>query len=198
MKQMQEAPLPSYEQSARSTYLDFNSVSLTVLNQIGTSINGIGNDLVQSNAITNKHFDTPKQVDTLYTGRKTQAESLKQWLLPASPIGSEKALGKVHAEQKRFVIYGVGGAGKTQFCCKFAEDNRERQVYLLLCWLDKLLTGHIKLLGSLLGRWQQPTTTRTNLCRERVYHWRGRSKLKSCFAVASKPARTLAADHRQC
>lgn len=28
--------------------------------------------------------------------------------------------------QKRYVIYGLGGSGKTEFCCKFAQDNREQ------------------------------------------------------------------------
>ena len=28
--------------------------------------------------------------------------------------------------QKRFVIYGIGGAGKTELCRKFADDNKER------------------------------------------------------------------------
>jgi nucleoside-triphosphatase THEP1 len=30
------------------------------------------------------------------------------------------------AIQKRFVICGIAGSGKTQFCCKFAEDNRDQ------------------------------------------------------------------------
>ena len=28
--------------------------------------------------------------------------------------------------QKRFVVFGLGGSGKTQFCCKFASDNKQR------------------------------------------------------------------------
>lgn len=31
--------------------------------------------------------------------------------------------------QKRYVVYGVGGSGKTQFCCKYAQDHRERHVH---------------------------------------------------------------------
>ncbi|KAL8995820.1 MAG: hypothetical protein Q9188_006721 [Gyalolechia gomerana] len=27
--------------------------------------------------------------------------------------------------QKRFIIFGLGGSGKTEFCCKFAQDNRQ-------------------------------------------------------------------------
>ncbi|KAL5335183.1 hypothetical protein BJX70DRAFT_410666 [Aspergillus crustosus] len=36
--------------------------------------------------------------------------------------------------QKRFVIFGLGGSGKTQFCCKFAEDNRDQ--YWGIFWID--------------------------------------------------------------
>jgi len=126
LEQMQEAPLPPYEGSISSTYLDFNAVSLAVLNQITTSINSIGQNIAKSITITNKHFETPKPVDPFYTGREAQAKSLQEWLLPPTSRGHEESLGKGEERQKRFVIYGVGGAGKTQFCCKFAEDNREK------------------------------------------------------------------------
>ena len=29
-------------------------------------------------------------------------------------------------QQRRFIIYGIGGSGKTQFYCKFAQDHGER------------------------------------------------------------------------
>jgi ABC-type histidine transport system ATPase subunit len=31
-------------------------------------------------------------------------------------------------KQQRFVICGISGSGKTQFCCEFADQNRERLV----------------------------------------------------------------------
>jgi len=127
LEQMHDPLLPPYERSVASTYLDFNSSSLSVLHQIELSINNIGQNITRVDTVTNKHFDTPKPVDPFYTGREAKAEMLKEWLLPESG----KAPGKLQSEQKRFVIYGVGGAGKTQFCCKFAEDNRER---LVMAW----------------------------------------------------------------
>ena len=32
-------------------------------------------------------------------------------------------------EQKIFVLYGLGGIGKTQICLKFAQDHRNRYEY---------------------------------------------------------------------
>ena len=123
----QDTPLPPYRAvAATSVYNEFTSVSLSVLNQIGTSINSIGDGATHKKLVTNKHFDTPKPVDPFYTGRVEQAEQLKSWLLPKASQSQDKAPEKIHEKQKRFVVYGVGGSGKTQFCCKFAEDNRDQ------------------------------------------------------------------------
>ncbi|KAL8850930.1 MAG: hypothetical protein Q9221_004130 [Calogaya cf. arnoldii] len=68
----------------------------------------------------NKHFDTPKTVSSIYTGRKGYLEGLKQ-AFDSSHVSSERS-----PTHKRFVVFGLGGAGKTQFCCKFASDNKQR------------------------------------------------------------------------
>ena len=67
----------------------------------------------------NKHFDIPQPVSSFYTGRKAYLENLKSILLTPAPSGLPQ-------QQHRFVISGIGGSGKTQFCSKFAEINRER------------------------------------------------------------------------
>jgi GTPase SAR1 family protein len=36
--------------------------------------------------------------------------------------------GRGQHQHKIFVIWGLGGSGKTQFCLKFVEDNRDRYV----------------------------------------------------------------------
>jgi hypothetical protein len=63
----------------------------------------------------NKHFSLPHAVSSMFTGRKEPLEELKN-CLDISSFDS----------QKRFVIQGIGGSGKTQVCCKFAQDNRQR------------------------------------------------------------------------
>ncbi|KAI1346598.1 tetratricopeptide repeat domain-containing protein [Xylaria sp. FL0043] len=67
--------------------------------------------------VVNEHFHTPQPVSSIYTGREELLEELKDKFIqrPGYPMGKL---------QRRFVIHGLGGSGKTQFCCKFAEDNR--------------------------------------------------------------------------
>lgn len=56
-----------------------------------------------------------KAVSDIYTGRTTQLELLQEYLTKPGP-----------PEQRRVVIYGVGGSGKTEFCYKFVHENLER------------------------------------------------------------------------
>lgn len=67
----------------------------------------------------NKHFSLPQAVKSYFTGRVALLEELRKTLDDASSPEGYKA-------QKRFVVQGLGGPGKTQFCCKFAELNRQR------------------------------------------------------------------------
>ncbi|KAI9667949.1 MAG: hypothetical protein M1821_000769 [Bathelium mastoideum] len=74
-------------------------------------------DSIRPLASLNVHFMIPQSVSSTFTGLKAALESLKHAYLAPAPPGQSP-------EQKRFVIYGLGGTGKTQFCCKFAQDNR--------------------------------------------------------------------------
>lgn len=64
--------------------------------------------------IQNRHFLVPFRVSEHYTGREKLA------------LGLQEKLFEPLARQKRFVLYGLGGSGKTQFCLKFASDYKER------------------------------------------------------------------------
>ena len=57
-----------------------------------------------------------------FTGRKQQAQELKEKL--GRPIISPDQ--KIRGEHKVVVIHGLGGSGKTQFCLRYAEENRGR------------------------------------------------------------------------
>jgi signal recognition particle GTPase len=63
------------------------------------------------------HFDIPHAVNSLFTGRDAYLQDLKKSL--------DDAITTNTSAQKRFVVYGLGGSGKTEFCCKFAQDNRQ-------------------------------------------------------------------------
>lgn len=67
----------------------------------------------------NKYFRIPHKVSSIFTGRDDIAQGLQKKILAPS----EQSL---KPQQKRFVLYGLGGSGKTQFCLKFAQDNRDR------------------------------------------------------------------------
>ncbi|RAH80854.1 hypothetical protein BO86DRAFT_400523 [Aspergillus japonicus CBS 114.51] len=84
-------------------------------------------DAVASLIRFNEHFDMPQNVSSYYTGRHKQLEQLKATLKVG--VTPER-----QGHQKRFVIYGLGGSGKTQFCCKFAQDNRE--YFWGVFWVD--------------------------------------------------------------
>ncbi|CAI7648569.1 unnamed protein product [Penicillium glandicola] len=70
----------------------------------------------------NQHFLVPLAVSDNYTGRERLAQGLQEKLLAPN------------IRQKRFVLYGLGGSGKTQFCLKFASDNRDN--FWGVFWVD--------------------------------------------------------------
>ncbi|KAI9835608.1 MAG: hypothetical protein M1819_002059 [Sarea resinae] len=83
----------------------------------------------------NKHFDIPQTVSSMFTGRKATLAELKvAFNTPPSP-GQRQT-------QKRFVIYGLGGSGKTQFCCKFAQENRKS--FWSVFWIDGSSEARVK------------------------------------------------------
>lgn len=69
-------------------------------------------------AISNEHWLVPRAVSDLFTGRKSTLEKLEQCVLPAT--------GHKNPKQRRFVLVGPGGMGKSEVCLKFAERCRNR------------------------------------------------------------------------
>lgn len=67
----------------------------------------------------NRHFHIPHAVSSIFTGRQKLLEELRN-AYDASSFPEE------NRAQKRFVLQGLGGSGKTEFCCKFAQDNRQK------------------------------------------------------------------------
>jgi hypothetical protein len=62
----------------------------------------------------NKHFLLPRSAKKYYTGRNKELSKLK------SAFSQNNS-----PTQKSFVIFGLGGSGKTEFAIKFAEDTRQ-------------------------------------------------------------------------
>ena len=67
----------------------------------------------------NKFFYIPQVVSSIFTGREDIARVVAESLLALGESTSFR-------QQRRFVIHGIGGSGKTQFCSKFAQDHRQR------------------------------------------------------------------------
>jgi hypothetical protein len=65
--------------------------------------------------VTKKHIDLPRRPLLQYVGRSGIYQDLEK----ASFSTSEKS-------QKVFVLYGMGGTGKTEISIKFARDNQHR------------------------------------------------------------------------
>jgi hypothetical protein len=66
-----------------------------------------------------RHFFPHQETAADFIGRENTFEILHEALLPPEITTSI-------SRQRRFVVYGMGGSGKTQFCSKFAKDNQER------------------------------------------------------------------------
>lgn len=58
----------------------------------------------------NEHFEVPRHLSPIYTGQKEVGQRLETALMPSS-------YGRSH--QRRFVLWGLGGPGKTQTCLKY-------------------------------------------------------------------------------
>lgn len=67
----------------------------------------------------NEYYLVPRCSCNYFTGRKVQSKILKDKF---GPIQRRSKRG----EHKIFVVYGLGGSGKTQFCLKYAEENAPR------------------------------------------------------------------------
>jgi hypothetical protein len=72
-----------------------------------------------SRSSRNKHFFPPQETAAHFLGREDLSGIIQDALL--SPGDNSSIEG-----QRKFVVYGMGGSGKTQICSKFARDNREK------------------------------------------------------------------------
>jgi GTPase SAR1 family protein len=78
----------------------------------------------------------PRCSSKYFTGRKMQAKFLRD------NFGPTQLQSKRH-EHKIFVIYGLGGSGKTQFCLKYVEDNTPRYGTLTLTSFQKKIYAEV-------------------------------------------------------
>ncbi|KAK4208315.1 hypothetical protein QBC37DRAFT_79701 [Rhypophila decipiens] len=116
---LQLADLQESKQSAAT--LDAMQGLREALNSVSAAM-----DMVSSN----QHFHTPQSVSSLFTGREAELRELGNYFLPKRDHSTRET----GQGQRRFVVYGLGGSGKTQFCSKFAYDNQDR--FWGVFWID--------------------------------------------------------------
>ncbi|KAK5054617.1 hypothetical protein LTR84_001508 [Exophiala bonariae] len=76
----------------------------------------------------NKHFEVPHLLSPVFTGRD---DVLKR--LTTSFTAKRRSL-KQH--QQRFVLFGLGGSGKTQTCLKFVHQHRQSDNLVQQCFVQ--------------------------------------------------------------
>ncbi|KAL9058685.1 MAG: hypothetical protein Q9206_001820 [Seirophora lacunosa] len=126
--------ISNYQNSLQLTLSALNmcvSISIKALSPTISAAAGVA-----SGMRLNKHFYIPRAVSSMFTGRVDLLEDLRSCLFDASTPTEKK-----HT-QRRFVIHGLGGSGKTDFCCKFAQDNRQRQSILGASLQDSANDSH--------------------------------------------------------
>ncbi|KAL9024099.1 MAG: hypothetical protein Q9196_006760 [Gyalolechia fulgens] len=83
----------------------------------------------------NEYYEIPRDPSPVFTGREEIGKLLEARCLPSSVPENQR-------QQRRFVIYGLGGSGKTQVCLKFAEDHREK--FWGIFWMDASSTESLE------------------------------------------------------
>ncbi|KKY16867.1 putative kinesin light chain [Phaeomoniella chlamydospora] len=79
-----------------------------------------------SSIVQNEHYLIPRDPTSQFTGREKLLEQIRESYFPANARPS--------SSQRRYVIHGEGGRGKTELCLKFAEQNRE--LFWGIFWVD--------------------------------------------------------------
>ncbi|KAF8421167.1 hypothetical protein EV426DRAFT_217969 [Tirmania nivea] len=95
--------------------------------------------LIPRSSRKNKHYTIPQRASPIFTGRKMALSSLEEAFFGATGEDTNEddisiCEGDKVDRQRRAVLYGLGGAGKTQIALKFAEDNRDRFDFIF--WIN--------------------------------------------------------------
>jgi len=111
----------------------------------------------------NQHFRVPHHLDPLFTGRERIGRRLDTAF---GPSRSERLV------QRRFVLYGVGGAGKTQTCLRYIQAHRNR--YWGIFWIDATCRESIRQslirIGTMIGFGKTVNSVRQGLVKV-PYSW---------------------------
>lgn len=68
------------------------------------------------------HFHVPESASSIFVGHKDLLKALQHTFFPNGSATDRPS-------HKSFVIFGMGGCGKTELCSKFAMENRQQYYY---------------------------------------------------------------------
>ena len=66
--------------------------------------------------IASVHYTIPHAANPYFTGRNEIQQQLSDYLI----------FSRKDRVQQRFLLYGMGGSGKTQICLKFAQEFKQK------------------------------------------------------------------------
>ena len=69
--------------------------------------------------VVNEHFLTPRRANMKFTGRADSTRMVERKFFSSTWQSDID-------QHKIFVLFGLGGSGKTEFCLKFAQDHKNR------------------------------------------------------------------------
>jgi hypothetical protein len=81
------------------------------------SQNPVHHEELRYQRTASQHFYSPQDANPDFIGREDMFEVLQKAFFPHGRL-------RTSSKRKSFVVFGMGGSGKTQFCSKFAEDYR--------------------------------------------------------------------------
>jgi len=113
-----QATVSALDDLRTSVKFAVGTFKLDLLEEARTPINSVFN--LESN---NRHFDIPQGISSIFTGQEDYLDRLQTYFFSSPRPDHEQ-------QQNRFIVHGIGGSGKTQFCSKFASDNRDRYVFI--------------------------------------------------------------------
>ncbi|KAK2594963.1 hypothetical protein QQS21_007321 [Conoideocrella luteorostrata] len=121
---------------------NYDEAALAALKDLQESVNFAA--LTMKSVSANHHFDVPQSVSSIFTGRTAFLQELRETFIPRNSRQGRQS-------QRRFVIHGLGGSGKTQFSSKFAQDNRDS--FWGVFWIDASTPEQVKrTIGSIAER----------------------------------------------
>ncbi|KAG4442234.1 hypothetical protein IFR05_002283 [Cadophora sp. M221] len=82
--------------------------------------------------VASKHYMIPHSANPHFTGRANIRQQLGDCLV----------FSRKEETQQRFLLYGIGGSGKTQICLKFAQEHRKK--FRSIFWIDASSTETVQ------------------------------------------------------